>query len=391
VGTLCVVQGGADIASGSHISSGSCVPQGRHDGGMVAGNPLLTMSSRAVIPPKPVRYFPWHDYFVPVFFQAFFWIFLTLCTVAMDFFLFFWLSYWGCVFCDDVAVLVPIFWSGFALIVIGFCIFFPFRVMPIYRVAISRDDTQPHPNWSFSLIFLLEGFLSFPLLFFGGTEFMRIVYNSWGAQFAEGVYIDSPFLFDVWRLKHSVVLGVVDPHAPGQTAWSMQFGFLKLGEFSVLDRLATVSLQLETAPHVLIRSLSRVLIGDVPDRAQIMQGSPARRVTRQQQLEFMKPVTLSANAKVCSECHAEKDPVWSLGELEPRLLCRECSEIAQSTAAPAASLAALQSLRGRGGTVSDPQDDAVELRVFMGGVAEQSDGAAALPFNKDKEEADAAQ
>ena len=68
---------------------------------------------------------------------------------------------------------------------------------------------------------------------------MNLIYRMMGARIGAGAYIDSPIFVDMHILdigKRCIVQGLADPHGPSSSEWAMKFGFVKMGDYCILEK-----------------------------------------------------------------------------------------------------------------------------------------------------------
>jgi len=156
-------------------------------------------------------------------------------------------------------------------------------VRRLFLFDISEARPIKHPNRSYWLNTVMEQLLWLvlnPLA--GGTEWMNITMRLFGAKVSEGVYLDFTYVQDAPMLLFgrgsSVHLAIVEAHSPPLDMWKQEFGHVRLGAWSSVERNCLLSNPAEVADYVALRPLTRGLVGEKYPSETEWAGSPAEQV-----------------------------------------------------------------------------------------------------------------
>ncbi len=149
-------------------------------------------------------------------------------------------------------------------------------IMP--SIGATRPVKFVHGSFWFTNV--MEGFVwaTFGLLG-GGSDGMNWILRRLGAQVGERAFVEPSLLSDPPMLQIgrgcSIRLAMVEAHAPPHGKWLMEFGSVRIGAYSSVERNSLVIYPLDMSPNSKFCALTRPLVGEKISKGSTWTGSPA--------------------------------------------------------------------------------------------------------------------
>ena len=285
MGTACLIQPGAYLPDGSAAAGLSMITKGTLPSSALKGVPCLPMGSISAIP-EYIGYFPWHEVCVQVIFAIVLYIMFGLPIIAaylaMD-------GIYSAILFRSTNLQVSFlfqftFLIGLTVLVFG-TTFLAIMVRRLQRpIGPNRPVKWTHRHYWLSntmegLVLLLLGGVG------GGSELMNIAMQLLGAEVGEGAYLEPSLIADPPMLEFgrraTIRLAMVEAHAPPHGRWIMEFGPVRVGAYSSVERNTLLIYPLDVSPHVVMRPITRGLVGERYASGTTWVGSVASEVLQQ--------------------------------------------------------------------------------------------------------------
>jgi non-ribosomal peptide synthetase-like protein len=157
-------------------------------------------------------------------------------------------------------------------------------VRSLIMSPIGPDRPIYHPQRRYWLTNVMESFVWIILgTIGGGSEWMNFTLRGLGAKVGERAYIDPILIADPPMLNFgracSVRQCLVEAHAPPHGKWLMEFGPVRIGAYSSVERGSLIIYPIDISPHVKIRPVTRGLVGERYEGGSSWGGSVASKIT----------------------------------------------------------------------------------------------------------------
>jgi acyl transferase domain-containing protein/NADPH:quinone reductase-like Zn-dependent oxidoreductase/acyl carrier protein/acetyltransferase-like isoleucine patch superfamily enzyme len=280
VGTGCMLQCGSSVPNGAAVAGLSLVKNSDFVGqSSLKGIPCRPMGSVQKIS-SPILFYSFLDGVLQAVFALAVFLFLGLAVIA------------GYVFMDFVnsslaqttivqrAFLFSFSFCGALIIVFASLCLEAIVVRNLVMPSIGVNKPIYSVHRSFWLANVVEGLVWATVgVLGGGSELINAWLRKLGASVGDRAFLEPTFLADPPMLLFgracSVRLAMIEAHAPPHGRWLMEFGSVRIGAYSSVERNSLVVFPIDVSPQVKFAPLTRPLVGEKIVGGSMWSGSPA--------------------------------------------------------------------------------------------------------------------